>query len=236
MNWDQVVSKITPYIVRIDTPEGSGTGFLCLYNEAKSWIGIATAAHVVDRADEWQQSIRLHHSASGEMRYVQPAQRAVLVNRAADSAVVLCQTDLKLPQQLIPLLPTSTKLPIGAEVGWLGFPSIAPDTLCFFTGNISAHQDAMNAYLIDGVAINGVSGGPVISSDGASIVGVISSYYANRATGESLPGLSVAQDVTHFHGVMQHVQSIDDAERKKREYNEILQSILSNLPKPPSGN
>jgi hypothetical protein len=88
-------------------------------------------------------------------------------------------------------------LPIGAEVGWLGFPAIAQYTLCFFSGNVSAWQEWRNAYLIDGVAINGVSGGPVIYStptDGVQIVGCISAYRANRATGEALPGLSIAQD------------------------------------------
>lgn len=110
---------------------------------------------------------------------------------------------------------------IGAEVGWLGFPAIASSTLCFFSGNISARQEFRNAYLIDGVAINGVSGGPVLhltETDGVQIVGVVSAYSANRATGEALPGLAVAQDVSHFHDVANHIHSIDEANRKKVEF------------------
>jgi len=42
MNWDEIVAKITPYIVKIETPQGHGTGFLRMYNEDRSMCGIAT--------------------------------------------------------------------------------------------------------------------------------------------------------------------------------------------------
>jgi hypothetical protein len=98
-----------------------------------------------------------------------------------------------------------------------------PDILCFFTGAVSAGQPTRKAYLIDGVAINGVSGGPVFhcpAPDKVQIIGCVSAYHANRATGEALPGLLRAQDVSHFHGVAKHVQSIDEANIKKREFEE----------------
>jgi len=31
MPWNQIVEKIKPYVVKIETPAGSGTGFLSLY-------------------------------------------------------------------------------------------------------------------------------------------------------------------------------------------------------------
>ena len=71
------------------------------------------------------------------------------------------------------------------------------------------------AYLIDGVAIHGVSGGPVFfltDTDGVQIVGIVSAYQANRATGESLPGLLIAQDVSHFHNLESRIQSMKKAE------------------------
>jgi len=74
--------------------------------------------------------------------------------------------------------------------------------------------------LIDGVAINGVSGGPVVYSteaDGVSIVGVMSAYHVNRIRGDALPGLSIAQDVSHFHSIIKHMKSIDEARKKKEE-------------------
>ena len=95
--------------------------------------------------------------------------------------------------------------------------------MCFFSGCISARREERKAYLIDGVSINGVSGGPVFYStetDGVEIVGIVSAYKANRATGSSLPGLLIAQDVSHFHGVIQHIKSIDEARKKKQELKE----------------
>ena len=52
MNWDQIVNKTRPHIVKIETQTGSGTGFLSLYNEDKTFCGVATALHVVSHADD----------------------------------------------------------------------------------------------------------------------------------------------------------------------------------------
>jgi hypothetical protein len=148
-------------------------------------------------------------------------ERTILADANSDSAVILVQpSHLQLPESTIPLLPTSIPLPIGTEVGWLGFPAIAPHTLCFFSGNISARQEWRHAYLIDGVAINGVSGGPVIYStetDGTQIVGTVSAYVSNRATGDTLPGLAIARDVSHFHDTISMIKNLDEAREKKQE-------------------
>jgi len=222
MNWDQVVRKVTPYIVKIETPSGYGTGFLSLYNEDKSWCGIATAAHVVGDSDEWQKPIRIRHHETGWVTLLQPDQRVIWLDRNTDSAVILFfKGDLCLPEIPLTLLPVETPLGIGVEVGWLGFPNIQANTLCFFSGNVSANQDFRKAYLIDGVSIHGVSGGPVIykhETDGIQVIGIVTAYSANRATGESLPGLLTAQDVSHFHSVLQQVKSVDEATKKKREF------------------
>lgn len=220
MSWNAIVDKIAPYVVKIETPTGHGTGFLCLYNQTKTFFGIATARHVVSYADEWQQPIRLQHFPSSTTLFLKEADRTILSDRDTDSAVILTHPgDLKLPENTVPLLPTSSPLAIGTEVGWLGFPALASSTLCFFSGKISARQEWRHAYLIDGVAINGVSGGPVIYStetDGVQIVGTISAYVSNRATGETLPGLSIARDVSHFHDTITMINSLDEAREKKQ--------------------
>ncbi len=194
MNWNDLVEKITPYIVKIETPDGHGTGFLCLYNDDHSVCGIATAKHVVEQADQWQQPVRLSKPHSGEIHFAKEAERVIFLDDNSDSAVILffnsVHEKLKFPESLIPLLPNEQRIPIGVDVGWLGFPGIDPSTLCFFSGNISARKTS--SYLIDGVAINGVSGGPVIYSTGAEglqIVGNISAYMPNRASTGILPGL-----------------------------------------------
>ncbi len=236
MNWSEVVKKVTPYIVKIETPIGHGTGFLCLYNNSKSLCGIATAAHVVSYADEWQQPIRIQYYPEGSTLLLKEERRVIFIDEGTDSAVILLSTGvLNFPEDIIPLLPSGSPIGIGDEVGWLGFPALESNTLCFFSGNISARQEARNAYLIDGVAINGVSGGPVIYStptEGVQIVGEVSAYRANRATGEALPGLLVAQDLSHFHRVISHIKSIDEANRKKRETERAEQSAEQNTPPP----
>jgi hypothetical protein len=229
MDWNQIVDKMTPYVVKIETPHGHGTGFLCLRNEDRSMIGIATANHVVAHADQWQQPVRITQQSSNTTIFAKESERVILSDAAKDSAVILIfQTELKLPQDLIPLLPPTSNLPIGVEVGWLGFPGIASDVLCFFSGSISARRK--DGYFIDGVAINGVSGGPVVYStptDGIQIVGNISAYMPNYREGSTaLPGLCIAQDVSHFTNMASFLKSADEARKKKH----ILESSEASTP------
>jgi len=157
------------------------------------------------------------------MVILKEADRAILPDPRKDSAVVLVPAALvealKFPASPIRLGPPDLHLKIGIEVAWLGFPGIGPDTLCFFAGRISAWQPETSAYLIDGVAINGVSGGPVIHKTpfGPEIIGAITAYMPNRLSGASLPGLSVAQDVSHFQQAVKNIKDWDEAERKKKE-------------------
>jgi hypothetical protein len=223
-SWDQAVKIVAKHVVKIATPSGHGTGFLAFYNHDMSWCAIATAAHVVAHADEWQQPIRIMHQDSASPLFLAAANRVIMLDQSTDSAIVLfLKGDLQLPEVPIALLPMGTPCGIGMEVGWLGFPAIEPNTLCFFSGTVSAHLAARKAYLIDGVAIHGVSGGPVIhcpDSENVQIVGCVSAYHANRATGEALPGLLKAQDVSQFHDCAKLIRSIDDANAKKREFEE----------------
>lgn len=238
MEWNVVVDVVRPHIVKIETPMGHGTGFLCFYNDDRSILGIATALHVVDYAREWQQPIRLTHHPSSTTLFVNADDRAILVSRAAeDSAVILVRSrTLGLPDQTLELLPNDTMLDIGSEVGWLGFPGLAPSTLCFFQGSVSARQEP-HSYLIDGVAINGVSGGSVFTGNfqdehGVRIVGIVSAYRPNLATGDALPGLSIARDVSHFHESIQHVHSVDEARKKAAELKQKQEQLPETLPPP----
>jgi hypothetical protein len=238
MDWNEIVNKITPYIVKIETPAGHGTGFLCLYNEERQSCGIATACHVVEYADQWQQPIRITQPSTQRLAFLQEPDRIIFPDAVRDSAVIILPVGkLELPEDLIPLRPIKDLLLIGDEVGWLGFPAIGrdSDTLCFFSGNVSARQESRHAYLIDGVAINGVSGGPVLYSspaDGLQIVGAITAYIANRATGEALPGLAVAQDVSHVHDTASTIKSLDEARRKKKEQQLLQPEPQAQAPAP----
>ena len=122
MHWQNVVEKISPYLVKVETPSGHGTGFLCLANHDKSVLGVATAAHVVGHAEEWQQPLRLRSFHTDQAAFFKESERVIKINWATDSAVILFPSGhLDFPESLIPLLPTDETLPIGVEIGWLGF-------------------------------------------------------------------------------------------------------------------
>jgi len=213
---------------------------MCFYNEGRSFVGIATAHHVIAHAERWQEPIRISNYQTKTSILLKESDRVIWSGEEKDSAVILGSVgDLQLPEEPIALFPTDIRLPIGAEVGWLGYPAIAEHTCCFFSGNVSAVWDIRNAYLIDGVAINGVSGEPVIYSADASgnsvqIVGAITAYRANRATGETLPGLSLAQDVSHFQAMLSHVRTLDEANRRKESAKAEAEATKAAEEKPKS--
>jgi trypsin-like peptidase len=226
MNWHTAVDSISPHVFKIESPSGHGTGFFCFLNETKQVMGIATARHVVAEANKWQQPIRVSNYQMQYTRLLTTTDRVILDDSTRDSALLLFHPgDFELPENVVPLFPSDKVLKIGVEVGWVGFPAVEPNTLCFFSGNISAQISDQSAYLIDGVAINGVSGGPVLNirSGGTTIVGLITAYIANRATGETLPGLAVAQDVSHVQDVISNLKSLDEAAEKKQQLEEEIQ-------------
>jgi hypothetical protein len=61
----------------------------------------------------------------------------------------------------------------------------------------------------------------------------VSAYHANRATGEALPGLLRAQDVSHFHGAAETIKNIDEANAKKREFEETQKQKAAQLDQAP---
>jgi len=222
VDWYEAVEIITRHVVRISTPEGSGTGFFIGKALSVPIIGIATAAHVVRHAHDWQQPIKIEHFDSGKSLILPPGNRAVLIDAKKDTAVIAYRNDgpvLPLPEKPIPLIPEKNSAKVGVEVGWMGFPAISRTNLCFFSGYISTKLRSDNAYLVDGVAINGVSGGPTFCSleKTVVIIGVVSAYIANRATGEVLPGLSLVSDVSQFPGILQRFKSFDEAKAKEQE-------------------
>src|SRR6266404_6541985 len=103
MSWDESVARVTPYIVKVETPRGHGTGFLCLYNQNKSFYGIATALHVVSHADEWNEPIRLRHYPSNTSVFLRQTDRHVFCDSRTDSAVIVASPgEIQLPEDTLP--------------------------------------------------------------------------------------------------------------------------------------
>lgn len=213
VEWYEAVEELAPRMVRIATPIGTGTGFLLHWPSKSGLCAIATAAHVVSHAFYWEQPIRLDHTITGNSILLRQEQRAIFSDANCDTAVLVFECGaIQSPGENLAFIPEEKYLRVGNEVGWLGFPAITT-SLCFFSGRISAWREMEKAYLIDGVAINGVSGGIVFSLgiDAPNVVGVVSAYMPNRATGEVLPGLAIARDVSFLHQQATTFQSLDEA-------------------------
>lgn len=131
------------------------------------------------------------------------------------AAVVFSAQDGVFPREPIPLVERGLAAKPGLEIGWLGFPGIAPNNLCFFSGCVSSLLKKQQACLVDGVAINGVNGGPSLVSlqeDAVHILGVVSAYLPNQHPSATLPGLCIVQHVGVLHRVIAELQSLDDAQ------------------------
>jgi hypothetical protein len=218
LEWRDAIEIIKPLVVKIETPRGWGTGFLLSYTTSGSLCAVATAAHVISEAHLWEQPIKVTHYESGHTVMLREADRAILLDEGKDTAaIVFVKGEIPFPEKTLPLRPEGRILKIGNEIGWIGFPVISPRNLCFFSGRASAWLENENAYLVDGVAINGVSGGPsfFIGGNQMSVIGVVSAYRANRATGETLPGLCVVADVDQFLGVVKRLKSLEEAKEEE---------------------
>lgn len=215
MEWWQVVEQIKPYVVQISNPRGSGSGFLISRSSTTPLVAIATAAHVVNDSHWWEEPIRLYHPTSGKTHILRHPDRAIVFRHEMDTAAILYNgNELPLPTTPLEIIPEGNYLKVGNEIGWLGFPAVSPLDLCFFSGRVSAWNQSIKTYLVDGIAINGVSGGPAVSIVGSSnivLVGVISAYIPNRATGEVLPGLTLVRDVAQFQELAKQVRTLDQA-------------------------
>lgn len=218
LEWHDAVDIILPFVFRITTPQGSGTGFLVSHSAIQPIIGIATAAHVIDQAHWWEQPIRVEHYQSNQSVLLRAAERAVITEAQKDTAaIVMNKGSFPLATEPPALIPDEMFVKVGVEVSWLGFPSVYPSNSCFFSGRVSCHLPGEHAYLVDGVAINGVSGGPALflAHDRVLVIGVVSAYIANRATGETLPGVSVIRDVSQFHELVRSFRSVDEAKQEE---------------------
>lgn len=209
VEWHVIAETVKPHVIAVETPDGNGTGFLLHRQGGQFWV--ATAAHVVRNAMTWDQVITLHHGAFTEPLALYRRQREIRLHPRLDSACVSADLpelrDDTFPKEPIEHVPSERSVKPGVEVGWLGYPYMVPG-LCFFSGRVSAH--VKRRYFIDGVGIPGVSGGPAFlfgkgptdAEKGIRILGSISAYHPDRASGEALPGLVVADDCTQWPDVV----------------------------------
>ena len=218
--WHVAFQIVEPFVVKITTPEASGTGFLVSSGGDHELLGIATAAHVINFPHYWEQPIRIQHFQSGKTVFLTHVDRYVDIDHDRDIAlVVIKHGELPFPNQTLPIIAEDMCLKVGVQIGWMGFPAIAPNNLCFFSGSTSCWVGSEGFYFVDGVAINGVSGGPAFSIDSdnsVEIIGVVSAYVPNRATGAQLPGLCVVRDVLPLYETIKRLVSLEEAKKQEK--------------------
>lgn len=227
MEWHEGIEAIASHLVHISTPRGSGTGWLVSVSTTTDLCAIATAAHVVDHAHYWEMPIRIFHPASGKSVLFRAEERAIHLETVIDSAaIVIHRGDLPFPDKTLTLIEPGYFIKAGVEIGWLGFPAVHSSNACFFSGRISYHNEPQKQYLVDGVAINGVSGGPTFRmlSEKPELIGIVSAYIANRATGETLPGVAVIQDVAQFYDISERFRNLDEAKSNETPAQETAEA------------
>ena len=196
--WVEAAKILVPHMVKLEIPNSQGSGFfIAVSTEGKTKCAvIATAAHVIGHAFKWSEPIIV----TGYKRTVtlMPNQYLAQMNESLDLAILEVPWDaVDFPATPLPTTNPKDELPAGYPVAWCGFPNMANDINCLFSGHISASVASMGDYLVDGVVIHGVSGGPAFICDNSNvtIIGLLSQYLPNRETGESLPGLGVIKRI-----------------------------------------
>jgi hypothetical protein len=134
-------------------PEGSDTGIV--------WIGKPLSQQAVD----------------GTLRaLVNSGIQGGALDLSGGGGVVAVSGDrTAITQNEIPALLPREDVIKGMSVGWLGYPSVACDSPCFFAGRIAGYLPSPLLYLIDGTSIPGQSGGPVFDVHGR-ILGIVSRF------------------------------------------------------------
>lgn len=133
--WHVAFEIVEPYVVKITTPEASGTGFLVASTAKKELLGIATAAHVIDFPHYWEQPIRIQHFKSGKTVFLNHADRLIDIDYAKDTAsIVIRGGEIPSPNEALPIISEDKHLKVGVEVGVDGVPRDCAQQPLFLLG------------------------------------------------------------------------------------------------------
>jgi hypothetical protein len=220
-DWPGIISKVEPLCFQVHAGDSLGTAFAIGISgkDGGRHTMMATALHVVEGVLGNDKPIELIRSDGTVIsrQAVGPLRIFPVGTPECDAALIEVPTkEPLLRAEQLCAMPLETMLPRGAPVGWLGYPGFVFPELCFFKGCISGYQENPPLYLIDGVAINGVSGGPAFDESGL-LVGMVSAYLPNQiGPGRTLPGLMLATSGNMLRFWMQEVLGAEVRMRKER--------------------
>lgn len=198
LSWDQVVDRVFPSVFKVETEYSSGTAFVFsisrVRENGKHYTFLATAWHVLSNEIGTKSPLSIS-SSDGERQWTSEKDKIFLSSlgpKKFDTALIMIESHDPLISidRLLPVPPFDTQLARGANIGWLGYPGITEPEICFFSGHISGYLNDPPSYLVDGVAVNGVSGGPVFDNR-CHLIGMMTAYIPNYIDEtRTLPGLS----------------------------------------------
>jgi hypothetical protein len=138
--WDQVVDRISQLVFRVYAGESAGTAFVISLGAQKHanrhGAILVTALHVLAQAALNKQELVLvsadkrksFSSSIDEIRIQE------LGTGLHDTVMIMLLSKRRIvtQEELVPMLPSSSMLARGADIGWLGFPGFVEPELCFF--------------------------------------------------------------------------------------------------------
>ncbi len=210
--WDEAVDRVERVVFRINAGSYAGTGFVVSLGydrqTSEAYAIIATAWHVIADLPNTSDDIKLTSTDKGKVLSSDKDLIAFhpLGDEGYDTGLIIVKTGEPLlkESELLPIYPFDSVLARGADIGWLGFPGLAEHELCFFHGFISGYLNDPPTYLVDGVAIHGVSGGPAFDNR-AHLIGMVSAYIPNRIDRQTtLPGLLALTPINAIRYWMEH--------------------------------
>lgn len=208
LEWHQAVKVMLKNVVKVSTlGNGYGSGVIVpTPRNAPGNCCVLTAYHVIQKAEETGATIEIELAESQEKILLPSLVRTIFTAKDRDQALVLFNAAIDLGDvSKFKLLSVNRHYVPGVEFGWLGYPvlEIAKNTPCFLHGRVSAYLDDVEAYLVDGFSIHGVSGGPVFCCEENGdlvLAGIVTNYFPNQITipnsgTQSWPGLAMFRTV-----------------------------------------
>lgn len=209
--WADCLDLIKPYTFNIFTNKSSATGFLLTTVQEENVIVVATALHVVEDVIDTDEQIVLVDEHKGITLEVDSDNWSIETMPIADLAIILVKDmDFShLPQNNLTLFNPEAHVRAGVQIGWCGYPALAEDNLCFFTGYTSAWFSTEKIYYVDGVSVHGLSGAPVfiVGHDGPVIIGVNTGYRPNPVDEDIPLGLCSVGGVGHYQKILQKLSN-----------------------------
>ncbi|MBN1764150.1 MAG: trypsin-like peptidase domain-containing protein [Sedimentisphaerales bacterium] len=211
--WDEIVDLAEKIVFQVVTESCSGTCFaVSLGAESGSkykYICFVTAWHVIEDIDKSKDKLTLISSDRKTVIDAKPGYYDLfsLGPNIFDTALFIIKSSeiIVKQEELLPMLGYQWIMPRGAQISWVGFPGIVKTDLCFFSGHVSGYINEPPTYLIDGVAINGVSGGPAFDNR-AHIIGLVSAYIPNKVDETTtLPGLMALVPISSVRYYMENM-------------------------------